>query len=100
MTGILVQWGSLLVIPLIALLLIRLTKANPFFVFLGVWLLGAYLLTNRAIYLEKIAPDSDFDIIFALAILLHSFLLGVYYGIIILTYSFFTFLISKWSLKK
>jgi len=96
MTLFLIQWGTLLIIPLLSLFLIHLTKIYKIIIFLCGWLVGAYILTRWTLHLEVSASDPDIDIIFGLSVLFHSILLGAYYGIVILAYCFFTFLISIW----
>lgn len=75
-----------ILIPLITLAIILLVKSGTFLIFIMEWLIGGFLSSERFIYIEAKAPDSDLDIVFAIFLIIHGVLLGIYYALIILGY--------------
>lgn len=89
MLSLLFPYGIYVGIPLFALIIIHWGKSKVFLVFVAAWFLGGILSTERLIQMEAHAPDSDLDIVFGIFLLIHGFLLGIYYGLIILGYRLF-----------
>ncbi|QDV50131.1 hypothetical protein [Gimesia fumaroli] len=95
MLSLLFPFGIYIGIPLFALIIIHWGKSKAFLVFVAAWFLGGILASERLIQMEVHTPDSDLDIVFGIFLLSHGFLLGIYYGLIILGYHLFHKLIKK-----
>jgi|GEM_PF-2467182 len=89
-----------IILPLVSLLLLYLTKINKTHVFLGEWFLGAFTLTVLGLYFyyEPTSKYSGYDMHFVSAVILDCFRLAIYYGIIILIYSFIGHVFNRYVL--